>query len=95
MKLGDHTLMISQENIQGYKNGLSKMALEFKNCQQKLFTLTMYLPAYLWAQIAKIPFNYTITAQTLLAKCDDYCFQRLILQFPALGKNIVSQACSS
>ena len=56
------------------------------NCKQQLFTLTMCLPACLWAQIAKTPFNYTITAQTLLAKCDDYRFQRLILQFPALGK---------
>ena len=36
--------------------------------------------------IAKTPFNYTITAQTLLAQCDDYRFQLLILQFPALGK---------
>ena len=27
-----------------------------------------------------------ITAQTLLEKCGDYLFQRLILQFPALGK---------
>ena len=56
------------------------------NCKQQLFTLTMCLPACLWAQIAKIPFNYTITAQTLLAKCDQYRFQRLIFQFPALGK---------
>ena len=36
--------------------------------------------------LAKTPFNYTITAQTPLAKCDDYRFQKLILQFPALGK---------
>ena len=57
-----------------------------QNCKQQLFTLTMCLPACLWAQIAKIPFNYTITAQTLLAKCDQYRFQRLIFQFPALGK---------
>ena len=27
-----------------------------------------------------------ITARTPLAKCDDYQFQRLILQIPALGK---------
>ena len=40
-------------------------------------------PCAYWA---KTPFTYTITAQTLLAKCDDYRFQRLILQFPALGK---------
>ena len=26
-------------------------------------------------------------ARTLLAKCDDYQFQKLIPQFPALGKN--------
>ena len=79
--------MNSTENIQkGYRNGLSKTAVEFKNCKQQLFTLTMCLPACLWAQIAKTPFNYTITAQTLLAKCDDYRFQWLILRFPALRK---------
>ena len=87
MKFRDCTSMNSTENIQeGYRNGLSKTAPEFKNCEQQLFTLTMCLPACLWAQIAKTPFNYTITAQTLLAKCDHYRFQRLILQFPALGK---------
>ena len=87
MKFRDCTSMNSTENIQeGYRNGLSKTALEFKNCKQQLFTLTMCLPACLWAQIAKTPFNYTITAQTLLAKCVDYRFQRSILQFPALGK---------
>ena len=47
----------------------------------------MCLPACLWAHIARNPFNYTITARTRLAKCDDYQFQILILQFPALGKN--------
>ena len=84
MKFRDCTSMNSKENIQeGYRNGLSKTALELKNCKQQLFTLTMCLPACLWAQIAKTPFNYTITAQTLLAKCDDYRFQILILQFPA------------
>ena len=87
MKFRDCTSMNSTENIQeGYRNGLSKMAAEFKNCKQQLFTLTMCLPACLWAQIAKTPFNYTITAQTLLVKYDDYRFQLLILQFPALGK---------
>ena len=69
-----------------YRNGLSKTAPEFKNFEQQLFTLTMCLPACLWAQIAKTPFNYTITAQTLLAKCDHYRLQRLILRFPPLGK---------
>ena len=39
------------------------------------------------SQIAKTPFNYTIAAQTLLAECDDYRFQRLIFQYPALGKS--------
>ena len=87
MKFRDCTSMNSTENIQeGYRNGLSKTAPEFKNCEQQLFTLTMCLPACLWAQIAKTPFNYTITAQTLLAKCDHYRFQRAILQFPPLGK---------
>ena len=81
------TSMNSTEYIQeGYRNGLSKTALELKNCKQQLFTLTMCLPACLWAQIAKTQFNYTITAQTLLAKCDDYGFQRSILQFPAFWK---------
>ena len=87
MKFRDCTSMNSTENIQeGYRNGLSKTAPEFKNCEQQLFTLTMCLPACLWAQIAKTPFNYTITTQTLLAKCDHYRFQRSILQFPAFGK---------
>ena len=87
MKFRDCTSMNSTENIQeSYRNGLSKTAPEFKNCEQQLFTLTMCLPACLWAQIAKTPFNYTITAQTLLAKCDHYRFQRSILQFPPLGK---------
>ena len=87
MKFRDCTSMNSKENIhEGYRNGLSKTALELKNCKQQLFTLTTCLPACLWAQIAKTPFNYTITAQTLLAKCVDYRFQRSILQFPALGK---------
>ena len=87
MKFRDCTSMNSKENIQeGYRNGLSKTALELKNCKQQLFTLTTCLPACLWAQIAKTPFNYTITAQTLLAKCDHYRFQRSILQFPPLGK---------
>ena len=54
------------------------------------------------SNIGKTPFNYTITAQTLLAKCDDYRFQRLILQFPAIGKKyriasifIITRAVSS
>ena len=88
MKFRDCTSMNSKENIQeGYRNGLSKTALELKNCKQQLFTLTMCLPACLWAQIARTPFNYTNTARTLLAKCDDYQFQRLILQFLTLEKN--------
>ena len=83
MKFRDCTSMNSTENIQeGYRNGLSKTALEFKNCKQQLFTLTMCLPACLWTQIAKTPFNYAITAETLLAIRDDY------LQFPALEKKI-------
>ena len=73
MKFRDCTSMNSKENIQeGYRNGLSKTALELKNCRQQLFTLTMCLPACLWAQIAETPFNYSITAQTLPTKCDDY-----------------------
>ena len=89
MKFRDCTSMNSKENIQrGYRNGLSKTALEFENCKQQLFTLTICLPPFLWAQIARTPFNYTITARTPLAKCDDYQFQRLILQFPALRKKL-------
>ena len=76
------------ENIEeGYGNGLLKTAPEFENCKQQLFTPTIYLPACLRDPIARTPFNYTITARTLLAKCDDYQFQRLIVQFPASGKN--------
>ena len=80
--------MNSTENIQeGYRNGLSKTALELKNCKQKLFTLTMCLPACLRAQIAKI------TAQTLLAKCDDPISKNDSSVYEK--KNIVSHACSS
>ena len=50
--------------------------------------LAMCLPACSWAQIVRTPFNYTITARTLLVKCDGYQFQRLILQFPASGKKL-------
>ena len=46
------------------------------------------LTSVLVTQIAKTPFNYAITAQTRLAKRDDYRFQRLIFQFPALVKQI-------
>ena len=61
IKFRNCTSMNSTENIQkGYRNGLSKTAVEFKNCKQQLFTL--------------------------LAKCDDYRFQWLILRFPALRK---------
>ena len=48
----------------------------------------MCLPACLCTQIANTPFNYMITAQTLIAKCGDYRFQRLIIQFSALGEKI-------
>ena len=75
-----------QQKISRKVTETDSQKLEFDNCKQQLFTLTMCLPACLWAQIAKTPFNYTITAQTLLAKCVDYRFQRSILQFPALGK---------
>ena len=84
MKFRDCTSMNSTENIQeDYRNGLSKTAPKNVNNNYLLY---MCLPACLWAQIAKIPFNYTITAQALLAKCDQYRFQGLIFQFPALGK---------
>ena len=56
MKFRDCTSINSTENIQeGYRNGLSKTALEFKNCKQQLFTLTMRLAACLWAQILARP----------------------------------------
>ena len=48
MKFRDCTSMNSTENIQrGYRNGLSKTALEFENCKQQLFTLTICLPPFL------------------------------------------------
>ena len=88
MKFRDCTSMNLTENIQeGYRYGLSKLALEFENCKQELFTLTMCLSACLWGQIVRTPFNYTITARTFLAKCNDSQFQRFSLQFPALGKH--------
>ena len=59
MKLRGCTSMNATENSQeGYRNGISKTALELKNCKQ-LFTLTMCLPACLWAQIAETPINYS------------------------------------
>ena len=46
------TSMSLTENIQeGYRNRFSKTALEFENCKQQLFMLTMCLPACLWGQI--------------------------------------------
>ena len=88
MKFRDSGSMNSRENVQeGYRNRLSKTALEFENCKQQLSALIMCFIACLWAQIARIIFNYTITAPKLLAERDDYQFQRLNLQFPALGKN--------
>ena len=85
-----------------YPGRLQKRTLKNGSCTQQLFTLTMCLPACLWAQIARTLFNYTITARTLLAKYNDYQFQRLILQFPALVKNyrivfmfIITQAAST
>ena len=48
------------ENIQeGYRDRLSKTGLDFENCTQQLFTLTMCLSACLWAQIARTLFNYS------------------------------------
>ena len=76
-----------QQKISRKVTETDSQKLEFDNCKQQLFTLTMCLPACLWAQIARTPFNYTNTARTLLAKCDDYQFQRLILQFLTLEKN--------
>ena len=83
--------IVAQWIQQKYPGKLQKQTLKNGSRIQKLwttitYTVTMCLPACLWAQIAKTPFNYTITAQTLLAKCDHYRFQRLILQFPPLGK---------
>ena len=78
----------TENSHEGYRNGLSETALEFENCIQQLFLLTMCLPACLWAQITRTLFNYTITAQILCAKCDGYQFQRSILQFPALWKKL-------
>ena len=86
--------MNSTENIQeGYRNGPLKNGFRIKQLQTTIIYAN-HIPACLCTRIANTPFNYMITAQTLLAKCGDYRFQRLILQFPALGKNILSQACS-
>ena len=71
-----------------YPGRLLGRNLKFENCKQQLFTLTTCLPACLWGQISRTPLNYTITAWTLLAKCDDYQSQGLILQFPALAKKL-------
>ena len=48
--------------------------LEFDNCKQQLFTLTMCFPACLWVHIARSLFNYMIKARMLLEKRDDYQF---------------------
>ena len=81
----------STDNIQeSYRNGLSKSTLEFENCKQQLFMLIMCLPVCLWAQIARTPFNNMITAWMPFAKCDDYQFQGLILEFPASENHIVT-----
>ena len=86
MKFRDCTSMNSKENIQeGYRNGLSKTALELKNCKQQLCTPC----AYQRACELKLPRPCLITRlqrRRSLQKCDDYRFQRSILQFPALGK---------
>ena len=66
MKFQDCNLRSSTENMQeGYRNGLSKTALEFEKLKQEL-------PACFWAQTARNPFHYTITPQILLAKCNDW-----------------------
>ena len=75
-----------QQKISRKVTETDSQKLEFDNCKQQLFTLTMCLPACLCPRIANTPFNYMITAQKLLAKCGGYRFQRLIPQFPALGK---------
>ena len=80
-------LHLSEFNRQ-YPGRLQKRTLENGSCTQQIFTLTMCLPACLWAQIARTLFNYTITARTLLPKYNDYQFQKLIFQFPALGKKL-------
>ena len=88
MKFRDCTSMKSARNIkEGYRFGLSKTALEIESCKQQLFTLKRCLSACLWGQIVRISFNYTITTQPPLAKCNDYQSRRLILEFPALEKN--------
>ena len=62
--------------------------LEFDNCKQQLFMLTMSLPACLWAHIARSPFNYTITARKLLEKCDDYQFLEMDSSVSSTRKNL-------
>ena len=71
MKFRDYTTLNLTANIQE-DTETDSQKLEFDNFKQQLFMLTMGLSAYLWAHIARSPFNYTITARVLLAKCDDY-----------------------
>ena len=89
MKFRDCTSMNSTGNIQeGYRYWLSKTALEIESCKQQLFTLTSCLQR---ACEVKLPGARLITRaqlNSLLTKCDDYQFRRLILQFPALGKKL-------
>ena len=67
-----------RKNQEGYRNRLSKTALEFENCKKQLFTLTMCVPARLWRQIARTPSNCTITVRTLLAK---YFLEKWLFSF--------------
>ena len=71
MKFRDNSTMNLTANIQE-DTETDSQKLELDNSKQQLFTLTMCLSACLWAHIARSPFNYTITARMLLAKCDDY-----------------------
>ena len=88
MEFRDCFSMNSTENIQeGYRNGPLKNGFRIKQLQTTIIYANYVLTSVLMCtRIANTPFNYMITAQTLLAKCGGYRFQRLIPQFPALRK---------
>ena len=89
MKFRDCTAMNSTEKIQeGYRNGPLKNGSRIKQLWTTIIYANHVLTCVLVDSNCQIPYNYSITAQKLLRKCDDYWFQRLILQLPASGKEL-------
>ena len=90
MKFRDCNSMTSTENIQeDFKNGLVnfKTYSSIRNLCAKIIYANHMLTSVLVSSNGQGPYQYTITARTLVAKWADYQFQRLILQFLALRKN--------